>query len=586
MKKNTQFLLCISSMLLVAGCSGKRVILNAETGSSSCAPGYTASITRLFPVSGDAIAGQPVVWEVNVSGCEGSLQLTTGSGTKVFRAPKVQFDAAYSADDSMTESVRVRELLNGVVSGPSVTAQSAPFKVVTQDPSVLNCTVVPGTYRSSATLSHLGALVSELPRFSIALDSNRSATVISATSYYGIAGFNQPPTPNLTRHNVDVLIDSLNLLNVLTIQIQEIGNPASTAECSVPVRVDLTILPPPTNPIAPPPAILSVQVDGAANAKSVAAFSSVLLRVDATGAQSCQTLPAATPVLSAYNPSGTSMATWLTPVLNETTVYSITCTGAGGTSSPSQATITISNPYPVTGISVLFDAPRSQGTGPSSSCDSGTWNDLAPLYRSGQPLNATLGGFECATRTKGWQGDGSNTPHVLRLGWENDHARLANDDRLKNLTQGSLMAWIKTNVRIAGFAGVLVKLGAWGINLQDGLFGAYDYGNSEQRSTRVDLVDGLWHHVAMVWVNRATGTGGTHLYVDGVKRLDNTTTKISSQDTALFLGAANAGTTTATFSFDGDLAHAAVYSRQFTDAEVAGHYRALCLRYRTPLQCQ
>ena len=139
-----------------------------------------------------------------------------------------------------------------------------------------------------------------------------------------------------------------------------------------------------------------------------------------------------------------------------------------------------------------------------------------------------------------------------------------NDGKIK-ISVGTISAWIKpTAASLTGFRGIVAKQSAYGMFLNDGEFGMYDWGANVWRGSGVSsasLMDGNWHHVACTF-NAGAGNG-TVCYVDGIARL-TTTIGIENQDEHLMIGEANANQ-----YFAGGIDDVRVYNRALTAVEVA-----------------
>jgi hypothetical protein len=103
-----------------------------------------------------------------------------------------------------------------------------------------------------------------------------------------------------------------------------------------------------------------------------------------------------------------------------------------------------------------------------------------------------------------------------------------------NVDNGSIGCWIKTTSPGSSFRGVFVKGLAWGLFLNDGEFGTYDWGTSTWRGTGISPTDGRWHHLGMSFQSGVTN--GTKLYLDGVPVLTTTLTVSDHLTYPLLLG--------------------------------------------------
>jgi len=87
------------------------------------------------------------------------------------------------------------------------------------------------------------------------------------------------------------------------------------------------------------------------------------------------------------------------------------------------------------------------------------------------------------------------------------------------LSQGTVCAWIKTSGAGSSYRCIFSKENAYALFLVDGVLMFYNWGTFGavgNKSTGINLNDGLWHHVALVFEN---GTANNYIYIDGVLKL-------------------------------------------------------------------
>lgn len=86
---------------------------------------------------------------------------------------------------------------------------------------------------------------------------------------------------------------------------------------------------------------------------------------------------------------------------------------------------------------------------------------------------------------------------------------------LNTANGGTVEAWIKIDaVNKAGFQGIVVKQGNYGLFVENGILLTYDWGNNTRRSTGIDVANGAWRHVALTFKNNTALA--TNIYLDGV----------------------------------------------------------------------
>jgi hypothetical protein len=143
----------------------------------------------------------------------------------------------------------------------------------------------------------------------------------------------------------------------------------------------------------------------------------------------------------------------------------------------------------------------------------------------------------------------------------NDYVAISNASSLQ-ISTGTLEAWIRTTNSGGDFRGIVVKRGAYGLFLQNGVLVTHDWGSGQTRSTGVNLADGQFHHVAMTFQSGVNG--GTTIYADGLQVLTTTIT-VLDQVQALAIGAGNLGTIQ---FFNGTIDEAKLYDRVLTSEEI------------------
>ena len=150
---------------------------------------------------------------------------------------------------------------------------------------------------------------------------------------------------------------------------------------------------------------------------------------------------------------------------------------------------------------------------------------------------------------------------AFSLDGANDYVAISNTSSLQ-VSTGTLEAWIKTTNSGGDFRGIVVKRGAYGLFLQNGVLVTHDWGSGQTRSTGVNLADGQFHHVAITFQSGVAG--GTVIYADGVPVLTTTMT-VLNQVQALVIGAGDPGTIQ---FFDGIIDEAKLYNRALSGGEI------------------
>jgi type II secretory pathway pseudopilin PulG len=180
----------------------------------------------------------------------------------------------------------------------------------------------------------------------------------------------------------------------------------------------------------------------------------------------------------------------------------------------------------------------------------------------------------------GATGTGQNSPTATsscaRSGCWNfsgtSHVNLGNG-AAHQIASGTVSAWIKTSNAGSSFRGILTKQFAYGMFLNDNVFGLYDWSGGGWRSSGMNLADNQWHHVLCSFQSGVSN--GTLCYVDGVLAL-TTTFSVSNQSVQLQIAEAGASQ-----FFQGQIDDARLYSaplglgdvqRIFSGSDLSGTY--------------
>jgi hypothetical protein len=106
------------------------------------------------------------------------------------------------------------------------------------------------------------------------------------------------------------------------------------------------------------------------------------------------------------------------------------------------------------------------------------------------------------------------------------------------ISQGTISCWVKATASGSSYRSVFGKTLAYNIFLVDGILMVYNWGSfggAGNRSSGVNLNDGLWHHVAFVF---ESGTANNYLYLDGVLKL-TFSWSVSAQNDNVCIGSSN-----------------------------------------------
>lgn len=128
-----------------------------------------------------------------------------------------------------------------------------------------------------------------------------------------------------------------------------------------------------------------------------------------------------------------------------------------------------------------------------------------------------------------------NVNNALNFDGTNDYVHCTNPVSYR-VYNGTVEAWIKTSNPGNGVRGVVVKQGAFALQVNDNILSTYDYTSQAFYSTGVNVADGAWHHIAMSFNSGISNE--TKIYLDGVLILSATIT-VKNQVNPLMIGAGN-----------------------------------------------
>ncbi len=107
------------------------------------------------------------------------------------------------------------------------------------------------------------------------------------------------------------------------------------------------------------------------------------------------------------------------------------------------------------------------------------------------------------------------------------------------LSSGTISCWVKSSSAGSGYRSIFGKINAYNLFLFDGVLVCYNWGSfggSGNKSTGVNLNDGLWHHIVLVFDSGVTN--GSQIYLDGVLKLTFSMSVLNQTDNVC-IGASN-----------------------------------------------
>jgi hypothetical protein len=143
------------------------------------------------------------------------------------------------------------------------------------------------------------------------------------------------------------------------------------------------------------------------------------------------------------------------------------------------------------------------------------------------------------------------------------------------ITVGSISAWVKTITPGSVYRGIVTKQNAWGLFLKDGILITYDWGNSADRTTGINIADNSWKNVAMAFTQTVgTPSNNVIIYLNGNPVL-TTTVRNSNQNVAVGLASGGGGGQL----LNGSISNAQVYNRTLSASEILQNYNAQKSRF-------
>ena len=192
-----------------------------------------------------------------------------------------------------------------------------------------------------------------------------------------------------------------------------------------------------------------------------------------------------------------------------------------------------------------------------------TWSDLSRRGNNG-------------TLTNGPTFNSLNGGSIVFDGVD-DYVSCGNNSNLQ-IEQGTISAWVKTTSPGAGFRGIITKQNNYGLFTNNSVLVTYDWGNTQTRSTGINIADGTWKNIAMSFTtNTGTPSNNAIIYLNGSAIL--TTTIKQSNNTVevqLARGGVSAGSTQL---LNGNISTGLVYNRALSATEVLQNYNATKSRF-------
>jgi hypothetical protein len=208
------------------------------------------------------------------------------------------------------------------------------------------------------------------------------------------------------------------------------------------------------------------------------------------------------------------------------------------------------------GLTLCLDA----GYTPSYSRLGTTWTDLSFSGNNG-------------TLTNGPTFNSSNGGSIVFDG-VNDYISCGNSVSVQ-IYQGTISAWVKTSSPGGSYRGIITKQGNYGLFVRDGVLATYDWGNSQDITTGINIADNTWKNVSMTFTtNTGSPSNNAIIYLNGSAVL-TTTIKYGVNNVELQLG--NGGDVAQYIS--GSIAIGSLYNRALTSSEVLQNYNAQKSRF-------
>ena len=212
--------------------------------------------------------------------------------------------------------------------------------------------------------------------------------------------------------------------------------------------------------------------------------------------------------------------------------------------------------YVTSGLVMYLDAAKTTSYPGSGT----TWTDLS-------------GNGNTGTLTNGPTYNSANSGSIVFDGTD-DKVDCGNSGSLQ-ITQGTIIAWIKADNGNSAFNGIITKQFAWSLFVKDNILISYDWGNTAERTTGITVGNGTWNHVAMTFTETVgTPSNNAIIYVNGSPVL-TTTVKHVNQTAPVQIGDGN----NTSQNFGGNVSQTLIYNRALSASEVAQNFNAFKGRY-------
>lgn len=196
---------------------------------------------------------------------------------------------------------------------------------------------------------------------------------------------------------------------------------------------------------------------------------------------------------------------------------------------------------------------------------------------SGTSWRDISGNLNNGTLTNGPTFSSANLGSIVFDGVD-DFVTCGNNSSLQ-INQGTISAWVRTTTPGSGFRGIITKQQNYGLFTDSGVLVTFDWGNTQTRSTGINIADGTWKNVAMTFTtNTGTPSNNTVIYLNGAAVL-TTTTRFLDNTVNVELGRGGTIPTGNTQFLNGNISTGLIYNRALTQVEILQNYNALRGRY-------
>jgi len=217
----------------------------------------------------------------------------------------------------------------------------------------------------------------------------------------------------------------------------------------------------------------------------------------------------------------------------------------------------------------LFRGPKITTTGLVLALDAADKNSYPGSGTSWKDLS---GNNNTGTLTNGPTFSAANMGNIVFDG-TNDYIQCGNNTSIQ-LTIGTISAWMKTTTNDSTYRAIISKQYNYALFVRNGYLVTFDWGNSLERSTSVNIIDGKWKNVVMTFTdNTGTPSNNAVFYINGTAVLTSTIKLSSNSDNLLV------GTNAVTQEFNGNIGNVFVYNRSLSSTEVLQNYNATKSRF-------